>query len=121
MQDKEQEPLKPKSSAPPVEVDDLSSIEDSQERIAEKLSISVPTQPLIRPTGLGTFFGKQVRLLLRDGSVINGLLQKRLFDYLYLLNIVEVGKDYKLSANSCAVDLASVARVYPGNTKVEKI
>ncbi|MGA2227656.1 MAG: hypothetical protein ABSH41_24745, partial [Syntrophobacteraceae bacterium] len=90
-------------------------------RITEKLSISVPVQPLLRPTGLGSFFGKCVRLLLRDGSVVTGFLQKRLFNYIHLLNIVEIGAGYKLTANWCAIDLGSIARVYPADAKVEQV
>lgn len=96
-------------------------MEEPQERIAEERSVSVPTQPLLKPTGLGTFFGKSVLLLLRDGSIVPGLLQKRLFEFLHLLNVVEIGAGYKLTADWCAIDLASVARVYPAEAKIEKI
>ena len=43
------------------------------ERVTEKLSISVPTQPLQRPTGVLAYTGQRVRLYLRDGSVIVAL------------------------------------------------
>ncbi len=121
MKDKKDEPLKPKTSATPVDVEDISPVEEPQERIAEKLSISVPVQPLLRPTGLGTFFGKWVRILLRDGSIVTGFLQKRMFNYVHLLNIVEIGGGYKLTAGWCAIDLGSIARVYPADAKVEEI
>ncbi len=121
MKDSKDEPLKPKTSTTPVEIDDLSSVEDAQERIAEKLSISVPVQPLLKPTGLGPYFGKWVRILLRDGSTVTGFLQKRVFGFVHLLNIVEVGAGYKLSASWCAIDLGSIARVYPNNANVEEI
>ncbi|MGA3117994.1 MAG: hypothetical protein ABSF90_26620 [Syntrophobacteraceae bacterium] len=122
MKDKKEEPLKPKASAPQVVEEDISLLEDTGcDRITEKLSIGVPTQPLLRPTGLNAFYGKQVRLLLRDGSIITGFLQKRLFDFVYLLNIVEIGTGYKLTADWCAIDLSSIARAYPANAKVEKI
>ncbi len=118
---KKDQPMKPKTSATSVDVEDISPVEESQDRIAEKLSISVPTQPLLRPTGLGAFFGKRVRLQLRDGSVVTGFLQKRLFNYLHLLNVEEIGAGYKLTADWCAIDLGSIARVYPGNAKVELV
>jgi hypothetical protein len=92
-----------------------------QERIAEKLSISVPTQPLLRPTGLGRYFNRNVRVLFRDGNVMTGFLQGRQWDYLHLLKVVETGKDEKLTADWCGVALDSVSRIYPGNVKVEKI
>jgi hypothetical protein len=119
MKDKKEEPLKPKSSLPPGDEEDAT--EDAGDRIAEKLSISVPTQPLLRPTGLGAFFAKRVRLLLKDGSTVIGFLQKRLFDFLHLLNIVEIGKDYKLTADWCAIDLDSIARIYPADARVEQV
>ncbi len=120
MKDKKDEPLKPKASVPPVDVEDISLLENKGDRIAEGLSISVPTQPLLRPTGLGPFFGKWVRILLRDGSIVTGFLQKRLFNFIHLLNITEIGASYKLTSDCCAIDLGSVARVYPANAKVEE-
>lgn len=121
MKNKKEEPLKPKASAPPLEVDDFSSAEDSQDRITEKLSISVPTQPLLRPSGLGRYFNKNVHILLRDGNIMDGFLQSRQWDYLHLLNIVETGKDEKLTADWCGVGVDGVSRIYPANAKVEKI
>jgi hypothetical protein len=47
--------------------------------------------------------------LLRDGSIVTGFLQKRQFDILILLAIVEVGKDYKLTAEWYAIDIDSIA------------
>ncbi len=92
-----------------------------QERVTEKLSIGVPTQPLLRPTGLTTYLGQRVRLLLRDGSVIIGFLQKRLWNYVHLLNVEETGKDFKLTADWCDVELGTIARVYPATAKVEQV
>jgi len=113
--------MKPKTSVPPVEEEDVSLLEDTGDRVVEKLSLSVPTQPLLRPTGLGTFFGKWVRILLKDGSIVTGFLQKRLFDFVYLLTIVEIGAGYKLTADWCAIELGSIARAYPADAKVEQV
>ncbi len=118
---KEEQPLKPKSSALPIEVDDINSVEEAGDRIAEKLSISVPTQPLLRPTGLSRYFGKNVRLLLRDGNVMKGFLQGRQWYILNMLNIEETGKGERLTAAWCGVEEDSVSRIYPANVKIEQI
>jgi hypothetical protein len=121
MKDKKKEqPLKPKTSVTPISEEDISLLEDAWDRIAEKLSISVPVQPLLRPTGLLSYIGQRVRLLLKDGSVIVGFLQKRLWNYIHLLNIEETGKDFKLTADWCDVELGNIARVYPANAKAEQ-
>ncbi len=99
----------------------LSQDEPDQEQIQEKLSISVPVQPLLRPTGLMTNIGQRVRILLRDGSVIVGFLQKRLWNYVHLLNVEETGRDFRLTADWCDIDIGSIARVYPAAAKVEQI
>ena len=116
MKNNERKEIKPKSKPDPVDM-----TPPEQERIAEKLSISVPTQPLLRPTGLSRYFHQKVRLLFRDGNVMSGILQGRQFDYLNMLNVVETGKGEKLTADWCGVGLNSVSRIYPGNVKVEKI
>ena len=120
MQDKA---IKPRAAETLPEVMQLDSFEDQQEqeRVAEKLSISVPTQPLLRPTGLGRYFNKNVRVLLRDGNTTEGFLRGRSWDYLHMLNFVETRKDEKLTGSWCGVALDSVSRIYPGNVKVEKI
>ena len=119
MKDDKRGKIKPRNNSENSKQEE--SAPSGQERIAEKLSISVPTQPLLRPTGLGPYFGKQVRLLLKDGNVIKGFLQGRRWNYLNVLNIEETGKDEKLTADWCGVGVDGVARVYPGNAKVEKI
>lgn len=116
MSDDKRKELKPKNK--PVQDETTSS---HQERIAEGLSIGVPTQPLQRPTGVMNYFGQRVRLLLRDGSVIVGFLQKRLWNYVHLLNIEETGRDYKLTADWCDIEIGTIARVYPATTTVEQI
>ena len=113
--------IKPKVAIHRVEAKYSGPDKVAGDRIAEKLSISVPVQPLLRPTGLGAFFSKRVRLLLKDGSIVTGFLQKRLFDFLHLLNIVEIGASYKLTADWCAIDIDSVSRIYPANAQVEQI
>jgi hypothetical protein len=105
------------------EVDELNFLEDEkeQEKIAEGLSIGVPTQPLLRPTGLGRYFGKNVRVLLRDANVMEGFLKGRSWDYLHMLNFVETGKDQRIAGSWCGIALDSVSRVYPSDVQVEKI
>lgn len=110
--------IKPKREAA---TQDLVETASGQERIAEKLSISVPTQPLLRPNGIMSYTGQRVRLLLRDGSVIVGTLQKRLWNYIHILNIEESGKDFRLTADWCDVDLGTIARVYPATAKAEPV
>jgi hypothetical protein len=92
-----------------------------QERVAEKLSISVPSQPLQRPTGIMNYFGQRVRLLLRDGSVVVGVLQKRLWNYVHLVDVEESGRGFTLRADWCDVELSTIARVYPATAKVEVV
>lgn len=92
-----------------------------QERISEKLSISVPTQPLLRPTGILAYMGQRVRLLLRDGTIIVGFLQKRLWNYVHLLNVEEITRQERLTWDWCDVELGSIARVYPATAKVEQV
>jgi len=105
--------LKPKGKPTQDETDN-----PGQERITEKLSISVPTQPLQRPTGVLSYIGQRVRLLLRDGTVIIGFLQKRRWNYAHLLNVEETGRDFKLTADWCDVELGTIARVYPATAQV---
>ncbi len=119
MKDGKRKEIKPKNnSTTPDQVEDSPS---KRERIAEGLSIGVPTQPLLRPTGLITYLGQRVRLLLRDGSVIVGFLQKRHWNYVHLLNIEETGRDSRLTADWCDVELGTIARVYPATAKVEQV
>jgi hypothetical protein len=119
MSDDKREKIKLRNNSTKPEQEEITP--SGQERITEKLSISVPTQPLLRPTGLMTYMGQRVRLLLRDGSVIVGFLQKRLWNYVHLLNIEETGRDFRLTADWCDVDLGTIARVYPATAKVEQI
>jgi hypothetical protein len=116
MKDDKRKEIKPKNKLT-LEENALSE----QERITEKLSISVPTQPLLRPTGLMTNIGQRVRLLLRDGTVVIGFLQKRLWNYVHLLNVEEIGRDFKLTADWCDIDIGSIVRVYPATAKVEQV
>jgi hypothetical protein len=93
----------------------------AEEPIAEKLSIGMPAQPRLHPPSLTSYVGQRIRLLLRDSSVIVGLMQKRLWNYAHLSNVEEIGKDYRLMADWCDVELGTIARVYPADAKVEKI
>jgi hypothetical protein len=119
--EKKEQPIKPKTSVPPVDIMDTFSDAEAGDRIEEKLSISVPTQPLLKPTGLGRYFNQRVRVLCKDGNVMKGFLQGRRFDYLHFLNIEETGGDEKTTADWCGVKIDGISRIYPGNAKVEKI
>src|SRR5208283_3077698 len=101
--------------------DQVETTLSKQERIAEKLSISVPVQPLLRPTGLLAYIGQRVRLLLRDGTVVIGFLQKRQWNYVHLLNVEEITREERLTWDWCDVELSSIARVYPATAKVQQV
>jgi hypothetical protein len=119
MKDNRRKEIKPKNhltTPDPTEINPL-----GVERVTEKLSIPIPVQPLLRPTGITIYIGQRVRILLRDGNVIVGTVQKRLFNYLHLVNVEETGRDFKLTADWCDVDLGTIARVYPATAKVEQI
>lgn len=109
-------PIKPKSFEQAYELENLDFVEE-RERIAEKLSISVPVQPLQRPTGVMSYVGQRVRLLLRDGTVVLGFLQKRIFNFIHLLNIEETGKDFKVIADWIDIEIGTIARVYPATAQ----
>ena len=112
--------IKPRSGGQNSEVEGLDSFEEL-DRISEKLSVSVPVQPLQRPTGILAYTGQRVRLLLRDGSVVVGFLQKRLWNYVHLLNVEETGRDYKLTSDWCDIEIGTISRVYPASARVEPI
>ncbi len=99
------------------------SDKQEQDRIKENLSYSVPVPPLppAPKLALGRYVGKSVRLQLRDGSVLIGDLDLQRWDFLYLSNVEEIGKDYRLTADWCALDGDTVVRIYPATAKVEKI
>jgi hypothetical protein len=61
-----------------------------------------------------------LRILLHDGTVVVGTLQKRLLNYLHLVNVGETGRDFTLAADWCDVDLGTIAPVYPATAKVEQ-
>lgn len=112
--------LKPGSPLPD-EADLVSLDEKGQERVTEKLSIPIPVQPLQRPTGVMAYAGQRVRLLLRDGSIIVGFLQKRIFNFIHLLNIQEIGKDFKITADWIDIEIGTIARIYPATAQAETI
>lgn len=95
--------------------------EKGQERVTEKLSIPIPVQPLQRPTGVLAYVGQRVRLLLRDGTIVVGFLQKRNFNFIHLLNVEETGRDFKLTADWVDIELGTIARVYPATAQAEQI
>jgi small nuclear ribonucleoprotein (snRNP)-like protein len=99
------------------------SDKQEQDRVTEKLSYSVPMAPL-PPTpklALGKYVGKSVRLRLRDGTVVIGDFDRQQWDFLYLSNVEEIGKDYRLTADWGAVDGDTVVGIYPAIAKAEKI
>ena len=102
-------------------VDEVEINPSGYERVTEKLSIAVPTQLLLKPTGLTIYIGQRLRILLRDGTVIVGTVQRRLFNFLHLVNVEETGRDFALTADWCDVDLGTIARVYPATAKVEPV
>ncbi len=119
MTDYERKEMRPRNNS---RISDQTQINPTeQERVTEKLSISVPTQPLLRPSGIMNYLGQRVRLMLRDGTVVVGLLQRRLWNFVHLVNIEETGKDFRLTADWCDIDLGSIARVYPATAKAEQI
>jgi hypothetical protein len=92
-----------------------------QERIMEKLSISVPAPkllPTVKPIWK-RYLGWKVRLQLKDGTEIGGVLREILWDWIRLENVLEVGKDYRLNADWVMVDASTVSRFYPANAQVE--
>ena len=119
MSDDKREKIKLRNNSTKPEQEEITPT--GQERVTEKLSISVPTQPLLRPTGILTYVGQRVRLLLRDGTVVVGFLQKRLWNYVHLLNVEEIGRDGRQAWDWCDVDLGTIARVYPATAKVQQI
>jgi hypothetical protein len=116
MKDDKRKEIKPKNKPGQEQ-----NMPGKQERISEKLSISVPTQPLLRPTGILAYMGQRVRLLLRDGTIIVGFLQKRLWNYVHLLNVEEITREERLTWDWCDVELGSIARIYPATAKVEQV
>jgi hypothetical protein len=119
MKDIKRQEIKPRNSSSTLDPTEINPSE--QERVAEKLSISVPSQPLQRPTGIMNYFGQRVRLLLRDGSVIVGVLQKRLWNYVHMIDVEESGQGFTLTADWCDIELSTIARVYPATAKVEVV
>lgn len=119
MKDDKRKELKPKNNS--TTPDQEETAPGKQERVTEKLSISVPVQPLQRPTGIMSYIGQRVRLLLRDGTIVVGFLQKRLWNYVHLLNVEEITREERLTWDWCDVELGSIARVYPAAAKVEQV
>ncbi len=121
MKDEMKVQIKPKSSASLERAEELNN--QTQDRITEKMSYSVPMAKLPQSPdpGLSGYVGKRVYLQLRDGSVLIGDMNTPQWDFLRLSDIEEIGKDYRLMAAWGAVRDDTVARVYPGNAKVEKL
>jgi hypothetical protein len=107
MKDSKRKEIKPRTHSATTDPTEINPSE--QEKVAEKLSISVPSQPLQRPTGIMNYFGQRVRLLLRDGSVIVGVLQKRLWNYVHMVDVEESGRGFTLRADWCDVELSTIA------------
>jgi hypothetical protein len=119
MKDNRRKEIKPRTHS--ATTDPTETNPSEQEKVAEKLSISVPSQPLQKPTGIMNYFGQRVRLLLRDGSVIVGVLQKRLWNFVHMVDVEESGRGFTLTADWCDIELSTIARVYPATAKVEAV
>lgn len=91
------------------------------DKIQEKLSISVPRTNLPRPNlALDNYRGQRVRLLLKDGTVLIGTMDKPQWDFLCLRDVEEISKRGKLYADWIAVRSDSVVRVYPANAAIQR-
>jgi len=115
--------IKPKTSVPFEETDEIDTRDQfEQDRVTEKLSMSVPAPrlPKLNPP-LGMFLNQPVRLQLRDGNVITGILRGTQGDFLRLDQVKETCQEHIITATWCAVRTDSVARVYPGSAVVEKV
>ncbi len=89
------------------------------DRIQEKMSVSLPRTNLPKPNpALGNYRGQRVRLLLKDGTVLTGTVDRPQWDFLCLKDIDEIGKEGKLYADWIAVRSDSIARVYPANARM---
>jgi hypothetical protein len=95
--------------------------EQEHERVHEKLSISVPVAPLPKRAQpfWGRYLGTKVLLLLKDGTEVAGILREILWDFVRLENVLEVGRNYRVSAAWAVIDASSVARIYPANAQME--
>ncbi len=71
--------------------------------------------------GLGTYVGKFVQLHLRNGSVVTGDMVRPQRDLIRLENVEKTWKDHRLTGDWGALRDDTVAEIYPGNAKVEKI
>lgn len=105
--------IKPKSNAPTPDIE--------QERIQEKLSIPIPVAPLPKRAKpfWQRYLGTRVLLRLKNGIEISGILKEILWDWIRLENVLEVGKDHRVSADWIMVEASSVSRFYPGNAHFE--
>jgi hypothetical protein len=93
----------------------------NEDRIQERLCISVPAaKPVPRPKPFWRrYLGAKVLLELKDGIEISGILREILFDWIRLENVLEVGKNHRVSADWIMIDASSVSRFYPGNAHFE--
>jgi hypothetical protein len=103
-----------------MKIDEIDFI-DPQERVLEGLSISVPTRPLpkLAQPFWGRYIGQRVLLLLRDGAELVGTLRGVQWDFVRLENILEVGRNKRVTADWVVLDSSSVARFYPANAQIE--
>lgn len=99
------------------------SDEQEQDRIEEKLSYSVPLTPLPprHDLALAGYIGKFVQVHMRNGSVIRGDMVRPQWDLVCFDNVERTWGDYRLTGDWGAVRDDTVAEIYPGNAKVEKI
>lgn len=60
-------------------------------------------------------WGTRVILKLRDGTEVEGILRGILRHFIKLENVLEVGRNYRVSAGWVVIDSAGVVRIYPAN------
>lgn len=94
---------------------------DQQERIQEKLSISAPAAPVPRPNpALLNYRDQRLRILLKDGVILEGTPGRTEWDYLRLTNVEETGDGYELTADWATIHSDSILRIYPADAKIRK-
>ncbi len=65
------------------------------------------------------FMGSKVLLKLENGTEVAGILREIRFDLIGLEDVLEVGRNHRVSADWIMVNASSVSRFYPGNAHFE--
>lgn len=63
--------------------------------------------------------GTRVLLKLKNGTEVAGILREIHSDLVGLEDVLEVGKNHRVSADWIMVNTSSVSRLYPGNAHFE--